>query len=55
MLLKRDTALVLGQPPVEGLERGAEGSGSVEVARAAPELPDACITSSYEFLALKGH
>src|SRR5438034_8362959 len=38
MLLKRDTALVLGEPPVEGLERGVEGSGDVEVARAAPDL-----------------
>ena len=50
MLLKWDTALVLGEPPVEGLERGVEGSGNVEVACAAPELPYAV----YQFLRVSG-
>ncbi len=38
LLLKRDATLSLGEPPLEGLQRGVEGSGDVRVTRAAEDL-----------------
>ena len=42
-LLKRDTALILGEPHVETLECGVEGSSDVDVACAAERLLEIAI------------